>query len=325
MLIDEVTVHVRAGNGGNGCASFLYNKHLSRRKPEGGNGGNGGDVAFCASRSIRTLRDISLHPHIIAHRGTNGGGNSKRGKDAATKVVYVPVGTIIWRDRKILADFTKDSERIVVAHGGRGGRGNGSLPRSYPGFPRVFEEGERCEEVNLRLELRLIADVGIVGYPNAGKSSLIACLTSARPKIANYPFTTIEPNLGAIRYDERDVIIADLPGLIKDAHLGKGLGIRFLKHIQRTRLILHVVDITGYEGRPAAENIKSLNEELKSYSKELATRPQLLVANKMDLRGAKQLLDTITGAGFHTAGVSCVTGAGVEELKEKIYEALRDL
>jgi len=325
VLIDEVTVHVRAGDGGNGCASFRYNKHLSRRKPEGGNGGNGGDVAFCASHSIRTLKDISLHPHIVAQRGTNGGGNSKRGKDAPAKVVDVPVGTIIWRDEKMLADFTQDNEKVIVAHGGRGGRGNGSLPRSYPGFPRVFEEGEKCEEVSLRLELRLLADVGIVGYPNAGKSSLIACLTRARPKIADYPFTTVEPNLGAIRYDEQDVIVADLPGLIKDAHLGKGLGIRFLKHIQRTRLLLHVVDITGYEGRPAVENINSLNEELKSYSKELATRPQLLVANKMDLPGTKQLLDTITGANFHATGVSCVTGTGIEELKEKIYEALKDL
>ena len=264
-FIDEAKIYVRSGRGGRGCVSFRREKFVPRGGPDGGDGGNGGDVILVAQRNVSSLLDHRYRQHYIAQNGEHGKGKNQHGKNAPPLIVPVPVGTVVkdFYTGEILGDMVEEGQTLVVARGGRGGRGNARFATSTNQAPRYAEPGEEGEERTLLLELKLLADVGIVGFPNAGKSTLISRISAARPKIADYPFTTIVPNLGVVRYNEgKTFVVADIPGLIKGAHEGAGLGIRFLKHIERTRLLIHLLDLSPLTGRNPIEDYHVLNEEL---------------------------------------------------------------
>ena len=251
MFIDEVRIRVKAGDGGNGCLAFRREKYVPRGGPSGGDGGRGGDVTFVASEHHNTLLHFRFNPEHEAERGRHGEGSQRTGRDGASKDVPVPVGTVVYDDNtgEQLHDFTQAGERFVIARGGRGGRGNQHFATSTHQAPTEHEPGHPGEEKRLRLELKLLADVGLVGFPNAGKSTLISRISAARPKIADYPFTTLEPNLGVVSVGDETFVVADIPGLIEGAHLGHGLGVQFLRHIERTRLLVHLVDVSEATGR----------------------------------------------------------------------------
>ncbi len=293
MFVDEVIIKVKAGNGGDGCTAFRREKFIPDGGPFGGNGGKGASIIFKTDLGLRTLLDLRYNKLIKAPKGANGSGKNKNGRGAEDVIIKVPVGTTI-KDMDtgfIIADLTKENDEVVVAKGGRGGRGNTAFATPSNPAPDFSEKGEPGEEKTLKVELRLLADVGFVGMPSVGKSTLLSKISASKPKIAAYHFTTLTPNLGVVRVkDGRTFVAADLPGLIKGASLGEGLGDKFLKHVQRTRVIAHIIDMSGLEGRDPLEDYEIINKELKDFDEKLIKKPQVIIANKMDLEEAKENL-----------------------------------
>jgi len=324
-FVDEAKIKVRAGDGGNGCVSFRREKYVPRGGPDGGNGGAGGDVVLEADPHKYTLLDVRYKPQYKARRGRHGKGSDMHGASADPLVIRVPCGTEVYdaESGDLLADLTGPGERFIAARGGRGGRGNASFKTSTNRAPRKAEEGRPGEERVLRLELKLLADVGLVGLPNAGKSTLISVMSAARPKVADYPFTTLAPNLGVARSFHLDFVVADLPGLIEGASRGAGLGHQFLRHIERTRLILHLVDCSRED---PLSDLANINRELGSFDPALLERPQIVVITKADLAGGAanlaNLKKEMEGEGHDTMVVSAVTREGLEDLVEAAAERL---
>jgi GTP-binding protein len=291
LFVDQVTVTLKAGRGGDGCVSFRREARVPRGGPDGGHGGEGGSIVFVADENISSLAYFRFHPLIKAPAGAPGEGGNRRGKSGADVRRGVPVGTVVKEapDGAVLADLTRHGQTYVAARGGRGGRGNASFATATHQTPREWQPGRPGEDKILQLELKLIADVGLVGFPNAGKSMLISRLSAARPVIADYPFTTLTPNLGVVDIGEyRSFVVADIPGLIEGAHRGLGLGIRFLRHIERTQLLVHVIDVSPYSGRDPLEDFRIIVRELEAFSPEVAARPQIIAANKIDLLGSEK-------------------------------------
>ena len=331
MFIDEVKIRVKAGDGGNGCLAFRREKFVPKGGPSGGDGGRGGDVILIASEHYNTLLHFRFNPEHKAQRGRHGEGSNKTGRDGDSVELAVPVGTVVYDqdNGELVHDFTKPEERFVVAHGGRGGRGNARFASSTHQTPTEHEPGFPGEEKRLRLELKLLADVGLVGFPNAGKSTLISRISAARPKVAGYPFTTLEPHLGVVRLeDERSFVVADIPGLIEGAHEGHGLGIEFLRHVERTRLLVHLVDVSEATDRDPVDDFHVIVRELASFSEDLAAKPMLVVATKMDVaqdpERVKSLEKLAAEQGLPFLRISSVTGEGVEELKFAMAQRLLD-
>jgi len=328
-FIDEVEVLVRAGDGGRGCVSFRREKYRPRGGPEGGDGGDGGDVVFAVDAGLGTLFDLTFQRHLRAGRGEHGRGKGCNGANGADLEIRVPPGTIVTdvESGELVADLTAPGARAVVAAGGRGGRGNRHFASPTRQTPRHAEPGRSGQERRLRLELRVLADVGLVGKPNAGKSTLLRALSAARPRVASYPFTTLTPHLGVVHHGE-DVsfVMADIPGLIEGAHRGAGLGTRFLRHLSRTSILAHLVDASAVDGSAPARDYDAVNVELASYGADLGGRTQIVVATKLDLPGAREglsALQTALGArGISVTGISAVTGEGVAELIRRLADAL---
>ncbi|HET9180529.1 MAG TPA: GTPase ObgE [Candidatus Angelobacter sp.] len=325
MFIDEAIIRIKAGDGGNGCMAFRREKFVPRGGPSGGDGGRGGDVIMESSERHNTLVHFRFNPEYKAERGRHGEGSNCTGRDGESVVLKVPVGTVVF-DKETgerVYDFSRPDERIVVAHGGRGGRGNQHFATSTHQAPREHEQGFPGEERVLRLELKLLADVGLVGYPNVGKSTLISRISAARPKIADYPFTTLEPNLGVVTIGEipheDSYVVADIPGLIEGAHEGTGLGTQFLKHIERTRLLAHVIDVSDASGRPdPVEDYSVIMGELKSFGSDLEKKPIIAVASKMDVLNPDKLAALkkhCKKLKLDLYEISAVTGKGIAELK----------
>ena len=325
MFIDEVKIYVKAGDGGNGCLAFRREKFVAKGGPSGGDGGRGGDVIMVSSLHYNTLLHLRYNPEHKAERGAHGEGSNKTGRDGEDREVKVPVGTVVydWDTGEQLFDFTEPEQRFIVAKGGRGGRGNARFAKPWHQAPTEHEPGTPGKELTLRLELKLLADVGLVGFPNAGKSTLISRISAARPKIADYPFTTLEPGLGVVPMsDDRSFVVADIPGLIEGASEGHGLGTQFLRHIERTRLLVHMVDVSDITGRDPRRDFEIICNELSSYSEELGAKPMIVVASKID---AAQDPDRIAAVKQIAAEqdlpflqISSATGEGLEELKETI-------
>ena len=328
MFIDEATIRVRGGCGGNGMIHFLSNRHNPRGGPDGGSGGPGGAVILRASSSVSTLYSFRNRPLLAAEDGVNGARNTRHGARGDDRVVLVPVGTLV-RDPiagGTVADLAEAGEEVVVAHGGEGGRGNSSFVTSTRQAPRICERGLPGESRALKLELKLIADVGIIGYPNVGKSSLISAIAGVRAKVADYPFTTIVPNLGVVDVDGRHQFVAvDIPGLIEGAHEGKGLGDRFLRHVERTRLFIHIVDLAALDGRDPVEDLRRIDEELAAFNPVLADRLQIVVGNKIDLIGEEDVAavrERFRSEGIEMHPISVATRAGLHELVLRTYREL---
>ena len=332
MFIDRAKIHVQGGNGGNGVTAFRREKFVPRGGPSGGDGGRGGDVILVADASFNTLLHLRYNPRHIAERGLHGEGSNRSGHTGADRIVNVPVGTQIFdfETGELFADLDHDGSRWLAARGGRGGFGNAHFTTSTNRAPRYHQEGGKGEERELQLELKLIADVGLVGFPNAGKSTFISTVSAAKPKIADYPFTTLEPNLGVVDLgDFRTFVIADIPGLIEGAHTGAGLGDRFLRHIERTKLLLHLVDVSSVSGRDTVLDYETVNRELSSYNSELADRPQLVVATKMDALDESERLESlrlrVEAEGKPFFVISSATGEGVRDLINAIAAKLDEL
>ncbi|MGC9070997.1 MAG: GTPase ObgE [Elusimicrobiales bacterium] len=323
-FIDIVKIYVKAGKGGDGCISFRREKYISKGGPDGGDGGDGGDVIIKASKSYNTLTHLAFHPHIKASDGKAGGGGNKKGKKGDDCFVYVPCGTVI-KDvsGNVIADLVEDEDEVIVAKGGSGGRGNACFKSSVNQTPLIRELGEKGEEKTLILELMLIADIGLVGFPNAGKSTFLSRVTSARPKIADYPFTTLSPNLGICIHKNVSFVIADIPGLIKGASQGKGLGHDFLRHIERTKILLHLVDPLGYYEIDPLSSVSIIENELKSYSERLIKKPRIIAVNKSDLPQAYDVFKRIKKKYRKDVFlISAVTGSGIQELLDLLIERI---
>ena len=328
MFIDKAKIWVKAGDGGNGCMSFRREKFIPKGGPDGGDGGKGGSIYFQAVENLDTLMDFAGKHHWRARNGQPGSGNNKHGANGQDLIIKVPPGTLIY-DAELelpLKDLNEIGMKVCICRGGRGGKGNKAFATSTNQTPRYAEPGKKGQERNLRLELKLIADVGIVGLPNAGKSTLIARCSAARPKIADYPFTTLEPVLGIVELsDFRRFVMADIPGLIEGSHKGAGLGIEFLKHIERTRIIVHILDIMPTVGSDPAGNYRAIRSELEQYSKKLAQKEEVIVANKIDLdpdgKIVKELKKKLRKKVYP---VSAVTGAGIKELTELLWEKIKE-
>ncbi len=333
MFFDRVKINISAGNGGDGCISFRREKYVDQGGPNGGDGGDGGSVYLEVDESLRTLVDFKYKRHVRAPRGVHGKGSNMHGKNAEDVVLKVPPGTLVKEadEETVLVDLVKPGQRFMVAKGGRGGRGNARFMTNKNKAPRVVENGEPGQDRWVVLELKLLADVGLAGYPNAGKSTLISAVSGARPKIADYPFTTLTPNLGVVEIGEDSFIMADIPGLIEGAHLGAGLGHDFLKHLERTKLIVHVVDIgTQIDGlkRDPYEEWKQINEELTKYSENFLGKYHVVVASKMDLQGAQERLDVFRSKlpeDVEVFPVSAVTKQGTKELCYRLAALLSEI
>lgn len=329
MFVDEVDIHVLAGAGGRGCLSFRREKFIPRGGPDGGNGGGGGSVWFVATPTKNTLVDFRYHPEFKAKPGQHGQGSNRTGQTAPDLEIAVPIGTLVFETdpeggSTLLADLAEEGQRVLAARGGRGGRGNAEFVSSTNRAPRRTEPGEEGEERQLRLQLKLIADVGLVGFPNAGKSTLISRISAARPKVANYPFTTLTPNLGVVRLsDDRSFVVADVPGLIEGAHRGAGLGHQFLRHVERTKVLVHMVDVSGASGRDPVQDFETISEELRLFNPDVAAKPQVVAANKIDAAtdtaGVKALERLVKKRKLALHRVSGVTGEGVDALLESIW------
>jgi GTP-binding protein len=328
LFIDEVLITVKAGDGGNGCLAFRREKYVPRGGPSGGDGGHGGDVVMVSSEHYNTLLHFRFNPEHTAERGRHGEGSNRTGRDGHTIELPVPVGTIVYNAEtgEKLFDFSAKEQRFVVAKGGRGGRGNARFATSTHQAPTEHEEGKPGEFLKLRLELKLLADVALVGFPNAGKSTLISVLSAAKPKIADYPFTTLEPNLGVVQAGDRTYVIADIPGLIEGAHQGHGLGIQFLRHVERTRLLAHLVDVSEFSGRDPAHDFDVIMEELRQFSEQLVQKPMIVVATKIDACQDPSRIDAVHSKaaehGFAFYAISSVTGAGIDELRFAMSDEL---
>jgi GTP-binding protein len=332
MFIDRVKIRVQGGHGGNGVTAFRREKFVPRGGPSGGDGGRGGDVWLVADSSLNTLLHLRYNPEHIANRGMHGEGSNRSGREGADEIVRVPVGTQVFDvgSGELLQDLAEDGARWLVARGGRGGFGNARFATSTNRAPRYHQEGSEGEKYELQLELKLLADVGLVGFPNAGKSTLISTISAAKPKVADYPFTTLEPHLGVVDLgDFRTFVVADIPGLIEGAHQGSGLGDRFLRHIERTKLLLHLVDVSSASGRKPVDDYETVDRELASYNPELATRPQIVVATKIDILDDPERLAALKqqaeedGKAFYA--VSSVTNTGVHDLVSAVAARLDEL
>ena len=329
MFIDEVKIRVKAGDGGNGCLAFRREKYVPRGGPSGGDGGRGGDVILYASEHYNTLLHFRFNPEHKAGRGRHGEGSNRTGRDSASVELPVPVGTTVYEAEtgELIHDFTQPEERFLVARGGRGGRGNARFATSTHQAPTEHEPGKPGEERHLRLELKLLADVGLVGFPNAGKSTLISRISAAHPKVADYPFTTLEPHLGVVRLDDlRSFVVADIPGLIEGAHEGHGLGTRFLRHIERTRLLAHLVDVSEESGRDPVNDFDVVMNELASFSPALPAKRMLVVATKMDVAQDPDRVEALRKMaeekGLPFYAISGVTGQGIDRLTRAMETAL---
>jgi GTP-binding protein len=329
LFIDEVIISVKAGGGGNGCLAFRREKYVPRGGPSGGDGGRGGDVVLVASEHHNTLLHFRFNPEHKAQRGRHGEGSQRTGHDGTSIDVPTPVGTVVYdaETGELLHDFITPGDRFIVAHGGRGGKGNARFATSTHQTPTEHEDGKPGEERRLRLELKLLADVGLVGFPNAGKSTLISRISAARPKIADYPFTTLVPNLGVVSADDdRTFVVADIPGLIEGAHEGHGLGTQFLRHIERTRLLAHLVDVSEATGRDPVHDFEVVMDELASFSEDLAHKPMILVAAKIDAAQDPERVASLEklarerGLGFFK--ISSVTGEGIDALKRAMAQGV---
>ena len=335
MFIDEAKIRVKAGDGGNGCMAFRREKFVPRGGPSGGDGGKGGDVIMESSERHNTLVHFRFNPEYKAQRGRHGEGSNKTGREGVDILLKVPVGTILYDDEtgEKIHDFSRPDDRIVIACGGRGGRGNARFATSTHQAPREHEDGRPGEDRVFRLELKLLADVGLVGYPNAGKSTLIARISAARPKIADYPFTTLQPNLGVAVAgqppDEKSFVVADIPGLIEGAHTGAGLGTQFLRHIERTRLLVHLVDVSDASGRlDPVKDVEVINRELASFGAHLEEKPMIMVASKIDVANKEKLAMLkryCEQSALELFPISAVTGKGIDELKYAVAEKVEEM
>lgn len=320
-FIDEARIFVKAGDGGRGCVSFRREKYVPKGGPDGGDGGKGGNVVFVADVRLSSLLDFKYRREFEGERGAHGMGSLCTGKSGEDLHIKVPVGTVIKDEEtgKVLADLTEDGLYYVACKGGRGGKGNAHFATSTHQTPRFAQPGEKGGEIRLKLELKLLADVGIIGFPNAGKSTLISHVSDAKPKIADYPFTTLIPHLGVVKYGKfGGFVLADIPGLVEGAHEGKGLGVRFLKHVERTRIFIHLLDLSPVTGRDPVSDFEIVNRELKAFNPELAVRPQVVALNKIDLAEAREklpeLLKFFAPLGIKVFPISAATGAGLEDL-----------
>jgi len=330
-FIDEAKIFVKGGDGGRGCVSFRREKYVPRGGPDGGDGGKGGDVVITASRSHHTLLDLKFNQHQVAKRGAHGEGSNRTGRSGRDMEILVPVGTVI-RDAETgeaLADLTAEGEKYIAARGGIGGRGNARFATPTRRAPRYADAGKTGEEHWVQLELKLLADVGIIGLPNVGKSTLISRVSAARPKIADYPFTTLVPNLGVVRYrEDQSFVIADIPGLIEGAHAGTGLGTRFLRHIERTTLLLHMIDISREPPARAWKNFEAVNRELALYGAHLKEKPQIVALNKTDIPATREkmqkVIDIFRKKSLKMFPISAMTGEGIKALMAEIVKKLED-
>jgi len=329
MFIDRVKIRVTAGDGGNGVTAFRREKFVARGGPSGGDGGKGGDIWLEASEGYNTLLHLRYNPEHKAERGKHGEGSRKFGKDGEDKTIFVPVGTQVYDEETndLLFDFTKNGQKFLAAEGGRGGFGNVHFKSSTNQAPRYHQDGSEGDYREFQLELKLIADVGLVGFPNAGKSTLISVISAAKPKIADYPFTTLEPNLGVVSVsDYKTFVIADIPGIIEGASEGTGLGFQFLRHLERTKMLLHLVDVSSIDGRDPVEDYKTINRELLNYDADLAKRPQMVVATKLDALDDPERLEALRKCakddGKEFLEISAVTKLGTQELIFAVSEKL---
>ena len=328
-FVDEAKILVKAGDGGQGCVSFRREKFIPHGGPDGGNGGRGGDIILITSRSHSTLLDMKYRQHHTAKRGGHGSGNNRTGKDAIDIVLVVPMGTLVKDDAtgEILADLTEEGQRFIVAKGGIGGKGNAWFTSSTYQAPHFAQEGMPGEEHWVKLELKLLADVGIIGLPNVGKSSFIARVSAARPKIADYPFTTLTPNLGVVKYGNLEsFVIADIPGLIEGAHQGLGRGIKFLRHVERTKVLLHIIDIADGDCPGAWENYLTINGELEKFSADMMKKPQIVAINKIDLPDTREKLEIelarLEKNGIKAYPFSAATGEGTRDILNEMIRLL---
>jgi GTPase len=334
MFVDEVDIHVEAGSGGRGCLAFRREKRVPRGGPSGGDGGPGGSIYIVASPHTNTLINFRFHPEFAADRGGHGEGSNRTGRSGNDLELAVPIGTLVFEKtgdaddpQRLLADLAEEGQRVLVARGGRGGLGNARFASSTNRAPRKVQPGEAGEIKDLRLELKLLADVGLVGFPNAGKSTLISRISAARPKIADYPFTTLTPNLGVVGLsDDRSFVVADVPGLIEGAHRGLGLGHQFLRHLERTKALVHVVDVSGASGRDPVADLDTVRRELELFRPEFAGRPQLVAANKIDAvdddARVTALAKRAKTLGLPFFRISAVTGEGLPQLSEAMWRQL---
>lgn len=327
-FVDEVKIWIKAGDGGPGCIAFRREKFIPKGGPSGGNGGSGGSVYFIATNNVKTLREYYYHRHFKAENGKPGEGNNRTGADGKDLILKVPVGTVVIEIREgdkevVLADLDQEGANVLAAKGGRGGRGNASFKSSVNQTPRLATPGEPGEEKFIKLELKLIAEVGIIGCPNAGKSTLLSRISSARPKIADYPFTTINPNLGVVNLgDGRQFVAADIPGLIQGASRGAGLGFKFLRHIERTRILVHLIDLS----LPGiVERYYNIRDELGYYNQKLIEKPEIVVGNKIDLPESKKNIEQLNKITDNYFLISCVTNQGIKTLLEEIWKILTHL
>ena len=332
MFVDEIEITVKAGGGGNGLSAFRREKYVPRGGPAGGDGGRGGSVILYADGRLTTLIDYRYQRSYKAEKGGDGGQNNMTGRNGPDLILKIPVGTQVFdaESGELLADLVFDGQQAIVAQGGRGGRGNARFATPTKRAPRFAENGEPGEERRLRLELKLLADVGLIGFPNVGKSTLISVVSAAKPKIADYPFTTLVPNLGVVRVgSEQSFVMADIPGLVEGAHEGAGLGLQFLRHVERTRILVHILDISGFTGRNPADDFDVINRELRLYSPELAELPEVVALNKIDVPGARetaeQLAPTFEARGMKTFMISAATGEGTQALTYFLADELEKL
>ena len=332
MLVDYVKIIIKAGNGGDGAISFRREKYVANGGPDGGDGGKGGDVYFVVDPDANTLIDFRYNKKYVAENGGNGSGSHRYGKSGKDLYIKVPLGTVVkdGETEKVIADLSENGQKELVLQGGRGGKGNSHFATSTRQAPRFAQDGEKTEEKEVILELKLLADVGLVGFPNVGKSTILSKVTKATPKIADFHFTTLEPNLGVITTDYGDsFVIADIPGIIEGASEGVGLGLKFLRHIERTRLLLHVIDVSGTEGRNPVQDFKIINKELEKYNEKLAKRKQIIVVNKIDIVQdytlLKELEEMAKKENIEIFKISAATGEGLSELFKRVSEVLKDL
>lgn len=331
MFIDRAKIFVKAGDGGNGCVAFHREKFVPMGGPSGGDGGKGGDVILVADKSLQTLLDFKYKRHYKAERGHHGQGGNKKGKDGQNLILKVPVGTVV-KDAdtgEVLADLVEDGQQVIVAKGGRGGKGNAAFKSPTNQAPTIAEPGEKGEERWIELELKLLADIGIIGFPNAGKSTLISVLSNARPKIADYPFTTLTPVLGVLQLDvDEFVVLADIPGLIEGASEGAGLGHEFLRHVERTKFLIHLIDVSDFSERDWKQAYEIINGELEKYSKQLAEKPQIVVANKIDATSDRSKIEQMrkyfNDKNIPFVAVSLITKEGIDELINTIRKYKRE-
>src|SRR5437870_5101902 len=335
MFIDEAKITVKGGDGGHGCIAFRREKFVPKGGPSGGDGGSGGSVHLISDPHANTLLKFRFNHTFRAERGRHGEGSNRHGRSGSDLDVSVPIGTVVHDDEtgEELHDFTKPGERVLIAKGGRGGHGNAHFASSVNRVPHKAQDGAPGEEKTLRLELKLLADVGLVGYPNVGKSTLISRISAARPKIADYPFTTLEPNLGVVVVgrppDEKSFVVADIPGLIEGAHTGSGLGTQFLRHIERTRLLVHLVDVSDASGRPdPVKDVEVIMAELASFGAKLDEKPMIVAASKIDVANKEKLAKLkryCKKQGYELFPISAVTGKGIKELKYEMAEKVEEL